>query len=87
MQRWSIKYFDTIDNTWKRNYYYSLKEFNTAREKIEADETKTQVFDNYEKFPATPILDSNYDTSPRFCEICGADTTAGHYYSCPNYEM
>ena len=35
MERWSLKYYSEDINRWVRSYFYSLKDFNTAREKLE----------------------------------------------------
>lgn len=80
MERWSIKFFNKTHNRWERNYYYSLREFAVARDKIkenpEVDQEK--VYTNYERFPAPEVT---------VCPVCSADLSAGHYYSCPKFEM
>jgi len=51
MKRWSILYFDLKKQEWHRSYYYDLKSYNVALEKIEADETKKDILTNFEEFP------------------------------------
>lgn len=50
MERWSIKYFNLTTQMWERKYYHTLKDFTTARGRMESDPTKEQLFTKYEKF-------------------------------------
>lgn len=82
MERWSIKFFNSLENRWERSYHYSLKEFQTAKEKIKDDPNIDQekVFENYERFRQVHAEET-------VCPICSAELSAGHYYSCPKFEM
>jgi hypothetical protein len=40
--RWSLRYYNEDINLWVRSYYYSLKDFNIAREKLEEKSIESQ---------------------------------------------
>lgn len=50
MERWSLKFLNSNTGNWERFYYYDIQSFATARDKMEEDPNKINVFSNYEKF-------------------------------------
>jgi hypothetical protein len=47
MQIWTIKYKDSKDGMYHTEYHYEMKTYRTALERIEKDDTKSEVSTNY----------------------------------------
>jgi hypothetical protein len=47
MQIWTITYKDSKDSLYHTGYYYDMKSYRTALERIEGDNTKSEVSTNY----------------------------------------
>jgi len=47
MQIWTIKYKDSKDGMYHTEYHYEMKTYRTALERIEGDNTKSEVSTNY----------------------------------------